>query len=78
MVSFKSVQQKVIVMRSKIFGKYATDGRFWSFPKFFDLLTMTFGCTDLNETNANIFYFESSFTQILDLDDQTNCKTGLP
>jgi hypothetical protein len=23
---------------------------------------MTFGCTALDETNANIFYFESSFT----------------
>jgi hypothetical protein len=56
------VQPKVIIVRSKIFVKYATDGRFWRFPKIFDRMTMTFGCTDLNETNAHIFYFESSFT----------------
>jgi hypothetical protein len=31
-------------------------------------MTITFGCTDLNETNDNIFYFESSIS--LDLDDQ--------
>jgi hypothetical protein len=29
-----------------------------------DRTTMALGCTDLNETNANIFYFESSFTHI--------------
>jgi hypothetical protein len=39
---------------------------FWKAPKtavgciLHKSLTMTFGCTDLNETNANIFYFESS------------------
>jgi hypothetical protein len=25
-------------------------------------MMMTFGCTDLNETNVNIFYFAHSFT----------------
>jgi hypothetical protein len=30
----------------------------------FDRMTMTFGCTDLNEINAKIFYFESSFTYL--------------
>jgi hypothetical protein len=33
--------------------------------KIFDRTMMTFGCTDFNEINANIFYFESSFAHFL-------------
>jgi hypothetical protein len=34
-------------------------------PKIFDRMTMTFGCTILNETNVNIFFILSLVSHIL-------------
>jgi hypothetical protein len=51
-------------MRLKIFGNLAKNGRRLHTLQIFERLTMTFGCTDLNKTNANIFYFQFSFTYL--------------
>jgi hypothetical protein len=60
--SFKLVQPTVIV-KDQRFLKSSKDGHgLHDALRVFDRMTVTFGCTDLNETNANILYFESSFT----------------